>query len=611
MSSATTPLLDQAGSLDLVSLTNAYRTGQVGPSDIVTAVLGRIEAAGDDGVWISKVSPEDMRARARNLEAMDQAKRQARPLWGIPFAVKDNIDVAGLPTTAGCPDFAYVAERNATVVDNLLAAGAILVGKTNLDQFATGLVGVRSPYGIARNPFNADYIPGGSSSGSAVAVSSGLVSFALGTDTAGSGRVPAGFNNIVGLKPSKGLISTAGVVPACRSLDCVSIFALTVADSMVVLNVAAAPDTADPYSRPAPPAAPALSVPIRIGVPHRAQLSFFGDSQAEALHDQALARLEKLGAHLVPIDFSPFSEAAALLYQGAWVAERTAAVGDFIRARPDAVLPVTKGIIMGGDQKSAVEAFRAAYRLEELRAVTMVTWAQVDAMALPTSGTIYKIAEVLADPVATNSNLGAYTNFANLLDLCGIAVPAGFREDGMPAGITLIAPAFRENALSRLATAFHRDTGLTMGASRVPQPPETGAASYRSPDLLRLLVVGGHLSGQPLNHQLTDRGAAKVATCRTAASYRLFALPGEPARPGMIRVAGNGASIEGEIWEMTPQDFGQFLAAIPAPLGVGTVELEDGGRVCGFLCETAGLTGARDITSFGGWRAWRASLKAG
>ncbi|MBF0332748.1 MAG: allophanate hydrolase [Alphaproteobacteria bacterium] len=590
-----------AQSLDLRSLSDGYASGRTTPTLIVEAVLARREAASDDNVWIAQVPAAALLARARQLEALPPAQRSAMPLWGVPFAVKDNIDVAGLPTTAGCPAFAHPASADATVVARLLAAGAILVGKTNLDQFATGLVGVRSPYGVARNPFDPAYIPGGSSSGSAVAVSAGLVSFALGTDTAGSGRVPAGFTNIVGLKPTKGLISTAGVVPACRSLDCVSIFALTVEDAMAALSVAAGPDQADPFSRRAPATATALRAPFRFGVPAAERMRFFGDAAAERLHGEALARLEALGGERVEIDFAPFARAADLLYSGPWVAERTAAVG----AHLESALPVTRSIIMGGATKTAVETFQALYALEECRAAAAAEWERIDVLALPTSGTIYKIADVLADPVQTNTNLGAYTNFVNLLDLCGIAVPAGFRPDGLPAGITLLAPAFREAAVAQLASRFHRATALPMGATGHPLPPP-GPLDYGSRGLLRLLVVGGHLSGQPLNGQLSDVGARLVAAVRTAPVYRLYALPGHPPRPGMVRAAEGGVAIEGEIWELAPADFGRFVAAIPAPLGVGQVELDDGSLVTGFLCETLATADAQDISEFGGWRAWRA-----
>ncbi|WP_042693810.1 allophanate hydrolase, partial [Azospirillum sp. B506] len=493
----------------------------------------------------------------------------------------------------------------ATPVQRLLDAGAILVGKTNLDQFATGLVGVRSPYGVARNPIDPLCVPGGSSSGSAVAVASGLVGFALGTDTAGSGRVPAAFNNIVGLKPTKGLVSTAGVVPACRSLDCVSVFALTVEDAMDVLAVMAGSDPLDPYSRAAPPVPAAPRAPFRFGVPAADQLRFFGNAEAECLYRTALDRLSALGGVAVPIDFAPFAEAAALLYSGPWVAERTAAVGEFLADYTDAGLEVTRGIIEGGYKHDAVGCFRAMYRLEALRRDTAPVWDAIDLLAVPTTGTIYTVAEVMADPIALNTNLGTYTNFTNLLDLCGIAIPSGFQPDGRPAGLTLLAPAFREAAVAVVAGAVHRAAGVAMGATGLPLPPAR-PTSYGGEGLISLLVVGAHLSGQPLNRQLTDVGGRLVGAAMTAPRYRLYALPGEPARPGMLRVAESGVAIPGELWELTPSAFGHVVAELPQPLCIGTLELADGRMVSGFLCEAVDTLGAPDISGFGGWRAYLA-----
>ncbi len=595
------------GSLDLAALAAGYRDGSLTPTATARAVLARIAAAGEDHVWIERVAAADLLARAAALEALPAGARAALPLFGIPFAVKDNIDAAGLPTTAACPDFAYRPADSATAVQRLLDAGALLVGKTNLDQFATGLVGVRSPYGIARNAFDPLCVPGGSSSGSAVAVAAGLVSFPLGTDTAGSGRVPAAFNNIVGLKPTKGLVSTAGVVPACRSLDCVSVFALTVEDAMDVLAVMAAPDPRDAYSRAAPPAPAALQAPFRFGVPQVGQLRFFGNAEAERLYHAALDRLRGLGGVAVAIDYAPFAEAAALLYSGPWVAERTAAVGDFLAAHPESGLAVTSTIIEGGRTRSAVDAYRAMYRLEELRRDTAPVWDAIDLLAVPTTGTIYTIEEVMADPVALNSNLGTYTNFTNLLDLCGIAVPAGFQADGRPAGITLLAPAFRETAVAAVAAAAHRAAGVPLGATGVPLPPAR-PVSYGAERLVPLLVVGAHLSGQPLNRHLTAAGGRLMETVLTAPRYRLHALPGEPARPGMLRVAEGGGAVAGEVWALTPEAFGRIVAGIPRPLSVGTVELADGRTVKGFLCEAADVADAPDISHFGGWLAYRASL---
>lgn len=595
--------------LDLAALDQGYRDGTLTPGMVVRIVLERIAAAGEDHVWIHRVPAADLLARAAALEALTAAERATLPLYGVPFAVKDNIDVADMPTTAACPEYTYIATDTATAVQRLLDAGAILVGKTNLDQFATGLVGVRSPYGVARNPIDPLCVPGGSSSGSAVAVASGLVGFSLGTDTAGSGRVPAAFNNIVGLKPTKGLVSTAGVVPACRSLDCVSVFALTVEDAMDVLTVMAAPDPLDPYCRAAPPVPAAPHAPFRFGVPAADQLRFFGNAEAERLYRAALDRLSALGGVAVPIDFAPFAEAAALLYSGPWVAERTAAVGDFLADYTDAGLEVTRGIIEGGYKHDAVGCFRAMYRLEALRRDTAPVWDAIDLLAVPTTGTIYTVAEVMADPVTLNTNLGTYTNFTNLLDLCGIAIPSGFQTDGRPAGLTLLAPAFREAAVAAVASAAHRAAGVAagvaMGATGLPLPPAR-PVTYGGEGLISLLVVGAHLSGQPLNRQLTDAGGRLAGAVTTAPHYRLYALPGEPARPGLLRVADGGAAIPGELWELTPSAFGRFVAGLPQPLCIGRVALADGRLVSGFLCEGVDTVDAPDISGFGGWLAYLA-----
>jgi allophanate hydrolase len=594
---------DAVGSLDLASLAARYRDGSLEPGAVAAAVLARIAAADDPAIWISRTPDADLLARAAELAALDPTARARLPLYGVPFAVKDNIDAAGFDTTAACPAFAFRPERGATVVERLLAAGAMLVGKTNLDQFATGLVGVRSPYGVPKNSFDPAFVPGGSSAGSAVSVARGLVSFSLGTDTAGSGRVPAGFNNVVGLKPTRGLVSAAGVVPACRSLDCISVFALTVEDALAVLAEIAAPDAADPFSRAAPAMPASPHRPWRCAIPLPAQQEFHGDRAAEAIYRQALAALQAMGAELVEVDFAPMFEAASLLYDGPWLAERVAGVGDFIAANPGAALPVIEQIIGRAFDAKAADLFRASYRMEAIRQSTRALFETIDFMAVPTSPTIYRLGEVAADPIGTNSRLGRYTNFVNLLDLCGIAVPGGLRPDGLPAGVTLLAPAFREAMLAEIAAPLHRRAGVPMGATGFPVPPPAPIA-YGTEALVPLLVVGGHLAGQPLNRQLTDLGARFGKAVRTAPVYRLFALPGTPARPGMVRVAEGGTAIEGECWLLTPEALGRFIGLVPAPLGLGPVELADGRRVTGFLCEQVATAAAEDISRFGGWRAW-------
>jgi allophanate hydrolase len=460
-------------SLEIATLRNAFLNGEISVATLVDQVLARIAEWDDPAVWILRSSEDALRARARELDteaAADPGTIARLPLFGIPFAVKDNIDVAGLPTTAGCPAFAYTPTETAPVVCRLLAAGAVLLGKTNLDQFATGLVGTRSPYGMPRNPFDARFIPGGSSSGSAVAVAAGLVSFALGTDTAGSGRIPAALNNIVGLKPSRGVLSMRGIVPACRSLDCVSIFALTAHDAATVFEVAADFDADDPMARPRQPAVPASFGPwFRFGVPRSSDLEFFGDQRANALFNAAIGMLEAAGGTRVEAPFAPFRDAGCLLYDGPWVAERLYATQALLNENPDALLPVTRSILEGANRYSALDAYRAQYHLAECRRATDGVFAEIDVLLLPTAGTIYETTAVAAEPLRLNSNLGLYTSFVNLLDLAAIALPAGFGDNALPFGISLIAPAFRDLALLDLGTRFQQVSGLPHGATHTVQ----------------------------------------------------------------------------------------------------------------------------------------------
>jgi allophanate hydrolase len=598
--------------LDLASLAGRYRTGALTPSRLVDEILSRIEARGDDHVWIHRLSRDDLVAHARRLEKADAA---SKPLYGVPFAIKDNIDLAGHPTTAGCPDFAYVARDSAPVVQRLVDAGAIPIGKTNLDQFATGLNGTRSPYGAPASVFSSIHVSGGSSSGSAVAVAAGLVSFSLGTDTAGSGRVPAAFNNIVGLKPSLGLLSTRGVVPACRSLDCVSVFALTADDARDVLALVKGFDPADSFSRREGAwidrSCPGLVKRARFGAPRQGQLEFFGNTEGARLFGDMLRRIERLGGELVEIDFDPFLETARLLYDGPWVAERYVAIRDFIDRHPDALLPVTRKIIAGGARPLASDAFAAYYRLKELRRIIEPVWQAADVLITPTAGRHYTISEVVADPIRLNSNLGRYTNFMNLLDLAAIAVPSGLQADGLPFGVTLAAPAGSDVALCSLADALHRAQNPKLGGLDLTLPESRPTKIGGDEAVVQIAVCGAHMSGLPLNHQLIDRGARLRGATRTAANYRLFALPGgPPARPGLVR-ADSGAKIEVEVWEVPACHFGSFVAAIPAPLGIGTVELEDGERVKGFLCEAHAAHGARDITDLASWRRYLIHEKTG
>ena len=585
----------------------AHRAGTMTPMQTVARTFARIRMHDDAAIFISLREEADVVAEAQALARRASADL---PLFGVPVAVKDNIDVAGLATTAACPAFAYVPAVDATAVARLRQAGALVIGKTNLDQFATGLVGVRSPYGIARNPFVPGLIPGGSSTGSAVAVAAGLVPLSLGTDTAGSGRVPASLNNIVGLKPSLGLVSTAGVVPACRTLDCVSVFALTLDDAWTALTCMAGPDATDPFSRPRPLGVPAgWPGGVRLGVPFSGQRLFFGDRAAAASYDQALARLGDLGAILVEVDIEPFYEAGRLLYEGPWVAERFLTVRRLLASSPDALHPVTRQIILDGAKPSAVDAFEAFYKLEELRRLRDHVFGDVAALVLPTVPTVYTVEQVLADPIGLNNRLGTYTNFVNLLDLCGLALPASIRPDGAPAGITLLAPAGRDAELASIGRVFHAATGLLLGAIGRAQPALALLPSEAAPDEIALAVVGAHLSGMPLNGELRALDARLIETTATAPDYRLFALAGtHPAKPGLLRVAnGEGAAIAVELWAFGASAFGRFVAGVPAPLCIGTVQLRDGRAVKGFLVEAEAVGSALDITSFGGWRAYLTS----
>jgi allophanate hydrolase len=595
--------------MDIASLECAYRNGTLTPSAVVERIYAEIAQAGERPVWITLVAKRDSLARAQMLEADETA--HALPLYGIPFAVKDNFDVAGLPTTAACPAFSHVAAKTATVVQNLLDAGAILVGKTNMDQFATGLVGTRTPYGICSSVFNSKYIAGGSSSGSAVAVALGWVSFSLGTDTAGSGRVPAAFNQLVGLKPTRGRVSTSGLLPACRTLDCVSIFAGTCADAARVFDVARGFDIADPFSRPQLPgegAAPwSLASSFRFGVPMPESMEFFGDDAAAACYRTAVESLIELGGEAVEFDYAPFHKAASLLYKGPWVAERLAAIKEFLANDPETVDPIVGSIIRGGKKYNAVDAFEAAYALAELRRTTGAVWETVDFLLLPTTPTHYTIEQVLASPAELNANLGFYTNFVNLLDLAAVAVPAGFKPNGLPFGVTLVGSAFTEGGLLCLADKLHRRLAKTIGGG--PQELALTPSVSGSPvsaGCILIAVVGAHLSGQPLNWQLTERKARLVASTRTSGDYRLYALANTtPPKPGLVYAPGfGGEGIEIEVWAIPEGTVGSFLNAIPPPLALGTIRLTDGSMVKGFLCEPAGIEGAQEITHLGGWRGF-------
>jgi allophanate hydrolase len=587
--------------LTIPSLHAAYAAGTP-VAQMIAQVYARIAAVGDPGIFITLAPQAEVLAAAEALGAFDPAL----PLWGVPFAVKDNIDVAGYPTTAACPAFAYMADEDAFVVAQLKAAGALFIGKTNLDQFATGLVGVRTPYGAPRNAIDPAIVPGGSSAGSGVAVAHGIVTLALGTDTAGSGRVPAALNNIVGLKPTLGALSARGVVPACRSIETVSIFGLTVEDAWRAYQVASVYDPEDAYARPvaAPDLSPAPPV-LRIGIPSPDSIRFLGDKAQEHSFHAAVGVLRDAGAIIHEVDFAPLYAVAAMLYDGAWVAERYTVIEDLLKTDPDAILPVTRKIIGKAESLSAADAFRGMYRLKELARLTEPVLDGLDMLCVPTIPTFYTAQDLTDDPVTPNSNFGTYTNFVNLLNMCGLAVPAPARRDGRPGSVTLLAKAGLDHLLAASAAPIEAAGGRMLGATSWPFRPPRQAVGSR-PGTITIAVCGAHMSGLPLNGDLVSRGSMFLARATTSADYRLFALPGGPPfRPGLVRVAkGMGATIALELWSMPLEAFGGFMQTIPSPLGIGTVTLADGSTVKGFLCESEGVTGARDITGIGDWRAF-------
>lgn len=587
-------MIDATLSLGSRSLRNQYAAGLISPVDVVDAVYARIAARGDDHVWISLVPHHVARAAAAALDPDDLTRL---PLYGLPFAVKDNIDVTGLETTAACPEFAYAAGSDAVVVARLLAAGAVLVGKTNLDQFATGLNGTRSPYGVPGSAGDPGLIAGGSSSGSGVAVGAGLVTFAVGTDTAGSGRVPAALNGVVGMKPSVGLLSTTGIVPACASLDCASVFALDVADGAAALAVMAGPDPADPWSRrlPLPPPAPRTvsTAGLRLGVPD--SVTGWGDRGERQTWERLLADLGEAGVDLVPLSMEPFFEAGDQLYQGAWVAERLSGLDEFLRSHPTAVLPEIHEVLAGGAAVRGVDTFAALTEMQRLRRLTHGVLASVDAMLTPTVTETFTLEEMLAEPIALNSRLGRYTTFTNLLDLCAVALPTGTGVGGAPMGVSVQQVAGRDADLAAVAAAVER---VVAGVPPSPPAPEEG--------YLEVAVVGAHLTGMPLHPDLLARGATLVARTATAPTYRLYALRDtDPPKPGLRRVTTGGASIQVEVYRLPIAEVGAFLTTVTAPLGLGQVALADGRAVHGFVCESYALDVADDITEHGGWRAYQ------
>ena len=578
-------------------IAQAVRSGQTTALAVIEGVIERLSAYDtlQPQAWISRADGDTLRQKAREIDTRVAAGEHL-PLAGVPFAVKDNIDALGFETTAGCPDYAYWPPQNARLVQKALDAGAILVGKTNLDQFATGLNGSRSPYGAPRCVFNRAYISGGSSSGSAVATAAGLVAFAFGTDTAGSGRVPAAFNHLTGFKPTKGRWSTTGLVPACRTLDCISVFTEAPEDAALIDNVVSGYDPGDDFSRDLAK----IEHPMqRIGV--AAQLNWCGDIHSEYLYAKALERLKQMGFDLIEIDLAPLSAAAALLYSGPWVAERTAAIKAFLKSSAGSIDPTVRSIVEGGLAVSAVETFDGIYQLAGFKRYADQMWDQIDALMLPTTPTIYRVREMLAQPFALNANLGLFTNFVNLLDMAAIAVPAGFRPNATGFGITFMGPAGTDRALLTLASQWG-------GHTTYPVPELDLTQEFRM-DTIKLSVVGAHLEGMPLHWQLTSRNAKFVEKTTTAKSYKLFAMANSvPPKPALIHDE-EGCAIEVEVYELDAAAFGSFVAEVPPPLAIGTVMLASGEQVKGFVAEPRATKDAEEITALGGWRAYMAKLK--
>lgn len=597
--------------MTIARLRAAYQAGTLTPVKLMAGIRERSAEYLDRNIWIHQLSEVELQPY---LDALAEKEIDSHPLWGVPFAIKDNIDLAGIPTTAGCPEFAYTPTESAQVVQQLLDAGAIPVGKTNLDQFATGLNGTRSPYGPGRNAFDPDYISGGSSAGSAVAVALGLASFSLGTDTAGSGRVPACFNNLIGLKPTRGLLSGTGLVPACRSLDCISIFALTADDANAVLTSAEGVDIRDGYSRANPFPNSYRHYGLRegvltVGIIPEAQLKFFGDSAYEQAYRETLDKLRDQGLAFVEIDYAPFNEAALLLYEGPWVSERYLACQPLIDEQPEVIHPVVRAIIEPGNTPLATDLFKAQYRLEALKQQCLAQLARVDCLLTPTAGRLFTVEELLAEPILYNSQLGYYTNFMNLLDMTAVAVPTAFTAAGLPFGITLAGNHFSDRALLSIANRIQQGLALPLGVESITDTsvdlPALTCNRVGDPDWIDVLVCGAHLEGLPLNWQLTERGAILKQRTHTAPSYRMYALAGGPPyRPGLVLDERAGKAIDVEIWSVPATEFGSFVAGIPAPLGIGKVRLADGSSVSGFICEPCGLEGAEEITAFGGWRGY-------
>ncbi len=601
--------------ITIPGLRAAYKSGELTPERLIQQMILQSRDYDDRNIWIYQLTESEL---TPYLQSLKKKNPENHPLWGIPFAIKDNIDLAGIPTTAACPDFSYTPKKSATVVSKLIEAGAIPLGKTNLDQFATGLNGARSPYGPCHNAFHSSYISGGSSAGSAVCVALGLASFSLGTDTAGSGRVPACFNNLIGLKPSRGLLSNTGIVRACRSLDCVSIFSLTTDDANLVLSVVEGYDKSDEYSREnlysnhsrhyGLPKGKGSGNILKVGVLPKKQLKFFDDASYAEAYQETLQTLSTLNLEFVEIDYAPFLAAAKLLYEGPWVSERYLASLPLSKEQPEAMLDVIREIIEPGGELLATDAFTAQYQLAALKKQCIAQLQKLDCLLAPTTSKHFTIKEMHQNPIEANSQLGHYTNFVNLLDLSAIAIPTTFTNKNLPFGITLIAECFHDRKLLSMANLVQQHLQLPLGNTELSLPKSEYTQPVNTRDRIEIVVCGAHLGGLPLNWQLTDRGGKLLEKTTTTDGYRLYALAGGPPyRPALVFDEKKGTNIEVEIWSLPITEFGGFVADIPPPLGIGKVTLQDGRQLCSFICEPYAIADATEITRFKGWRAYISS----
>lgn len=545
----------------------AYAKQVLTPKELIEEMIKRAKTQEEKNIWIVPPTEEAIQPY---LDALPK-EREQYPLWGIPFAIKDNIDLAGVPTTAACPDFSYIPKENATVVEKLIKAGAIPIGKTNLDQFATGLVGTRSPYGEVHNAYQPEMISGGSSSGSAVSVALGLAAFALGTDTAGSGRVPAMLNTLVGWKPPVGSWSSKGVVPACASLDCVTVFAKKMEDVELVNSIAKGFDAECCWSKTFQEKGKTL--PKKVYIP-KEEPEFYGDFKEiyRQKWNACIKRIKGLGILVEELDMNMFQKAALILYEGAYVAERWEDLKEFVEANPGKTFPVTETILRSGEKKenTAAKLFGDLHQLQQYKAKARLLL-EDSVMIMPTAGGSFTREQVRRDPIETNSKMGLYTNHCNLLDLTAIAVPENSSDRTYPFGITIFGRSDSENLVLAFGEAF------------------------LASESIQLAVCGLHKKGYPLEYQLTELGAEWLGTAKTAKGYHLYELDTEPKKPGMVYQGDGETSIEVELYDIPKQKLGYFMELVKKPLYLGDIELEDKRTVKGFLCEAAAIVGAREI----------------